>query len=384
MSPRDFILRQYVRSTLTASALGSVSVAMGLGCQLLNGDTTTGTHSLLVEIEDACPSVEEAKDLIVGDTKCTDPVLEITDVNEFIERTEHYDQDYPWDTASAVLSETHETCVYGVTMKTRPGEACIIGRPLTEAGHQITARLVKATNDRWSDRGSRPDVAGLNKSTRAILAKIWGRSALGEQASVGSFARFTTQLMAHGAPPELLRRSQQAGIDEVDHATATFAITSAYIGEQVGPGALPLEPVPTPSLADFVSATITEGCIGETLAVLHAVEQFKVTKDKTVRRVLAKIIQDEQNHAELAYDTVKWALSLGDPEVLKAAESAFASAYNLVPNGTADPILSEAEMVALAEHGFVARETLTLALRRGVDEVILPTAERLLSPYRSS
>ena len=384
MSDREFILREYVRGSLAAAALGSISVAMSLGCQHSAADTTTGNHSLLVEIDDECPSVEAAKDLLIGATKCTDPVLEITDVNEFIERTSHYEQDYPWDTASAILSETHEACVYDVTMKTRPGESCIIGRPLMEAGDQITAKLVKTTSQKWSDKEPRPDIAGLNKNTRAVLAKIWGRSALGEQASVGSFARFTTHLMAHGAPPELLRRAQQAGIDEVDHATATFAITGAYIGEDVGPGALPLKATPTPSLADLISATITEGCIGETLAVLHAVEQFKVAKDKTVRRVLAKIIQDEQNHAELAYDTVKWALSLGEPEVLKAAESAFASAHDLVPTGTPDPILSKAEMVALAEHGFVSRETLTAALRRGVDEVILPTAERLLSPYMAS
>jgi hypothetical protein len=253
-----------------------------------------------------------------------------------------------------------------------------------EQGQQVTARLVEADNDHWSDKASHPDIAGLNRSTRAVLATIWGRTALGEQASVASFARFTMHLMAHGAPPELLRRSQQAGLDEIDHATATFAVAGAYIGEPVEPSPLPLAPAQTPSLVEFVTATIIEGCIGETLAVLQAVEQFKVAKDKTIRRVLAKIIQDEQNHSELAYDTVEWALSLGGPEVIKAAEAAFARAHELVPDGTPDPTLSHEEMTGLSAHGFVGGERLRESLHRGVDEVITPTAERLLSPYRAS
>ncbi|MBT9554900.1 MAG: hypothetical protein IV100_02675, partial [Myxococcales bacterium] len=47
-------------------------------------------------------------------------------------------------------------------------------------------------------------------SQREVLVQRWLSVAALEHASVGSFARFTLQLLAVGAPPDLLLATQQA------------------------------------------------------------------------------------------------------------------------------------------------------------------------------
>ena len=60
-----------------------------------------------------------------------------------------------------------------------------------------------------------PDVTALSSEVRTKLAECWAQDALAEHASIASFARFTLQLMAVGAPPQLLADTQRAAADEV-------------------------------------------------------------------------------------------------------------------------------------------------------------------------
>ena len=46
---------------------------------------------------------------------------------------------------------------------------------------------------------------------------------------------FNLQLMALGAPPELLLDTQRVTIDEIEHTQLAYCMVSAYEGRPVGP-----------------------------------------------------------------------------------------------------------------------------------------------------
>jgi hypothetical protein len=86
-----------------------------------------------------------------------------------------------------------------------------------------------------------PNIDGLSSEQREILASSWLADALDEHASVASFACFSMQLLALGAPPDLLRATQRATIDEIAHAEMCFGLASAYADRRLGPGVLDAE-----------------------------------------------------------------------------------------------------------------------------------------------
>lgn len=158
---------------------------------------------------------------------------------------------------------------------------------------------------------------------RARLARAWSGDALLEHASVASLARFTLELLAVGAPPELVREAQRAGLDEIEHARLCFGLAARF-GEVRGPGRLELEDVTVrSSLARVTAAVVREGCVGETLASVVASEQRAVATDAAVRQVLERVADDEARHAELAWRFVAWAIAVGGGPVRAAVRSAF-------------------------------------------------------------
>jgi hypothetical protein len=206
-------------------------------------------------------------------------------------------------------------CCYGFCT----GACC--GRPLLVAGE---ARIAPATER--ADWLGHYDVnlSGLSAKERSALSDAWLRDARFEHASIASFARFILDLLAFGAPPELLERAQRAMGDEIAHARACFALASAYAGRALGPGRLELRGVePSASLAAAAAAAVREGCVNETIAALTAQEHAQRTRDPVVRSVLERIARDEADHAELAWRFVEWALHTGDAAVSYAVQSAF-------------------------------------------------------------
>jgi hypothetical protein len=153
-------------------------------------------------------------------------------------------------------------------------------------------------------------VTCLPWSVRTRLAQAWARIGLMEHASIAAFARFALHLLAVGAPPDLMRASQEAIGDETEHARLAFALSSAYGERNVGPGDLAIEG----SLDGFdvhqlVATLLREGCIGETVAAIEATEALDDAHDPAVRGVLAAIARDELRHAELAWRTLAWLLA---------------------------------------------------------------------------
>lgn len=218
----------------------------------------------------------------------------------------------------------------------------------------------------------------MNAALRARAAADWAQVAQLEHASVASFARFTLQLLAVGAPPQLVEASLRAGLDEVAHARATFRLASRYAGAPVGPGPLPLHgPVLGDlSLAALAAATVTEGCVNETIGALEAAEAAAGCEDAEVRDVLNRIAEEEARHGELAWAFVRWALGVGGDDVRRAVGAAFeiAEAALQVPAPAADP-----DAVELRRQGLLTERERHEIRLRGLREIVRPAAAAALS-----
>lgn len=188
---------------------------------------------------------------------------------------------------------------------------CVIGRPFLV--RQVARTAGVAGRSDWLDEPLRPNLVGLDAPVRERLASQWLHAARLEHASIAAFSRFLLELLAFGAPADLVARTIQAMDDERRHAELCFALASAYAGLPLGPGELDLEgALPAPSLEHSLLTAIREGCVGETVAALEAAELGERVADPTLRAVLARIAADEKRHAELAFQFVKWALLRGD------------------------------------------------------------------------
>ncbi len=217
----------------------------------------------------------------------------------------------------------------------------------------------------------------MTQATRAALAEAWLRDALLEHASVASFARFSLELMAVGAPRTCSRprtRPRATRCATRRSASAWRARTPARrsrrrrsrFGGRVEVAS---------DLPELAARAVREGCVGETLAALQASEQLSRATDAAVRSALATITEDEARHAELAWRFVAWALQTGGEPVRRAVSEAFEAALASPPPAATAP---EAGADALAAHGRPDGAALAASHRRAVAEVIAPAMAALL------
>ena len=147
----------------------------------------------------------------------------------------------------------------------------------------------------------------------------WCAMAAAEHAAIASFARTTLDLLALGAPPDLVADTQRAALDEIEHARTMYALA----GTTLGPG--PLAPFAqiAPTLESFAVATLRDACVGETLGVVVLRELAEARPD--LAPILLPIADDEERHAELAFRMLAWAVSAGGASVRDALQSALAA-----------------------------------------------------------
>ncbi len=231
--------------------------------------------------------------------------------------------------------------------------------------------------DDWSALGVATAPHGLDAKTAHLLAETWLKDALEEHASVAAFARFTMHLLSVGAPPELLLMAQRAGIDEIAHARACFALAARYGGKRRGPTPLRVHDAMSGSgLAQIAELAAEEGCVGETLGAVLAREQLAVVTDAGAKKVLRKIAADEVRHAELSWRFVRWAVRNGDRTVAASVRRGIARAIT----GTlaAEERRYDVDHEAWRAHGRLTCRASKEVARQAIEEVVMPCAERTI------
>ncbi len=245
------------------------------------------------------------------------------------------------------------------------------GRPFIVDDHAVTAP--PAARDDWR---APIVVAAAPAALRPALAAHWTRIALAEHASVASFARHLLELLAVGAPAELVQAAQQALADEVEHARVCFALAGAHAGAAVGPGPLTAAAPVAGDLESVVAAVLREACVGETLSALEAREAAERAEDPALRRLLARIADDEQRHAELGWRFVRWALARMDADARTRAHATLAAAVAAAA-AEADALASAPAAAELRPHGVVDPPLRAAVWREGLTGLVLPASAAL-------
>jgi hypothetical protein len=223
-----------------------------------------------------------------------------------------------------------------------------------------------------------PDVRAMPPALRAELARHWTATARMEHASIAAFARFALQLLALGAPPDLLLDAQRAMADETAHAQLAFTLASAFGGLDVGPGPLAIDAaLDETGLQDLIVTTFAEGCIGETAAAVEATEAAGRARDQTVRTALERIAADETRHAQLAWRTVVWAFRQADESVRDRARRCIAQAEAEAKDLARGAHARDDDH--LAAYGVLGEAHKRRLRRQVLTEIVLPSARTLLS-----
>jgi hypothetical protein len=260
-----------------------------------------------------------------------------------------------------------------------PMRPCGTGRPFLVGGAARVAGIGERAD--WAS-SLVPCLDALSADDRAALAAHYTDVALMEHASIAAFARFALELLALGAPPELLNDTHAAMADETVHARDAFALASAYAGRTMGPGALDVDrALSERERADVVRTAILEGCIGETVAAVEAAEALTYAEDPAVRAALERVVRDETRHAELAWRFVKWVIESNPSGLRDAALEALSTV--VASELAASPIPAAARQAppqaALLAHGALDIETRRELRRRVLADVIEPCAGALVA-----
>jgi hypothetical protein len=202
-----------------------------------------------------------------------------------------------------------------------------------------------------------------------VLAEHWQRAALMEHASVAAFARFGLELLALGAPSDLLLECARAMTDEAIHAELCFGLATRYGKRAVGPGPLSMESaLDDVTLESAVRNALLEGCIGETLAAAEAQAACEHASDPVVRVVLERIAADETRHAALAFRFVTWALGRGDASIAEVVRRTLSEHHD----ANADASTAAASDAALLEAGVLPEHHRADVRRYAYETIVRP------------
>ncbi|PRQ05586.1 hypothetical protein [Enhygromyxa salina] len=270
---------------------------------------------------------------------------------------------------------------------------CAVGRPFMVDG---VARLAAVERGRgWALAAQRipslipsltpslissliSSMVGLDAADRAALAQLWSRAGQAEHASVASFARFSLQLAALGAPARLLAASGQAASDELRHALICFELASAYAGAALQPGALDVRAsLPALDPVAIAVSVASEGCVAETVSaalLTHARDRCQVP---AVREQLTRMIAEERRHVVLAWEALAWMLDRGDARMRAAVANVFARPERHVGIGATSSLPHDPSRVAA--HGYLAANERRELASAALTELVRPCAAVLCS-----
>lgn len=224
--------------------------------------------------------------------------------------------------APAPVAQSGDGCYFTLGQCT-----AICGRQ-TSAGCFVTANNCEKTADGGNAIRSANAVVvacttclgGRRPEGMAALAEVssaenevgawFARLAHMEGASIAAFRTLRAELLAHGAPEELISAATQSAKDEVRHTRATARLARRFGGT---PELAVVRRGPVRSLEQMAIENAAEGCVRETFGALVAEWQAAHAEDRGVRSEMATIAADETRHAALAWAVARWAEAKLDP-----------------------------------------------------------------------
>jgi hypothetical protein len=248
------------------------------------------------------------------------------------------------------------------------------GRPFVVAGSAEVAEVVEQQG--WSELSLGLDV---DEATRPAVVAGWLRDARMEHASIASFARFVMDLVALGAPADLVHDAGVALLDEVEHARLCFSVAAHFGGKAFGPASFDAAAAASPArdFEQILRSVVMEGCVGETVAAYVASQRLASASDPVARAALTRIAEDETRHAELAFRFVAWARASRPETALAIVDAAFEAALGDSEVATEELDCGEIDPRVLAAAGLMGASDERRAIREALVGVVRPVADAL-------
>jgi hypothetical protein len=165
----------------------------------------------------------------------------------------------------------------------------------------------------------------LAPDVRAELARIWGERIPTEYRSITGFATFSFDLIAAGAPVDLVAVCHRVCIDELRHTELAVKMVDLYGGHRPP---LPREINSLPgdtsltAVAQACRSAILLSCLGETFACTELVMLRDRAIDPVVRGVLTVFLSDEIVHARVGWAYLAHAFKTADQATRKSVADA--------------------------------------------------------------
>jgi hypothetical protein len=203
-------------------------------------------------------------------------------------------------------------------------EGFIRGRQVRRRGRIVLAPV--HAGGAWAEMPSAAEVAAPDL---ARIAAQWRENGRNEHASVAAFARLTLDLMALGAPPELIAAANRDALDEIQHAELCFSLARRLDGQTMGPGPFPeasavamLPRQRSRALAKLAVDSLIDGALLEGMSARVIAKLSRRCEDQDIRRMMRQIAADEWRHAGHGWDALEWCVAVGGMPVRAALEGA--------------------------------------------------------------
>ena len=359
MTSTEQILHNFLTLSLGSLILGTSACAKH----------DDGTYCITVDEDSECPSPEEITEKYLPESPECESLryLEATELSST--------SDFPYDPWEGNIYDTGETdpdgdtCCYKTTYREKIySKPCAIGRPFVQRDQTILASLNSQVTSSWQRNPQK--IVHPDTLQRSIAGQFYLEVARYEHASIASFNRFALELIKFGAPAELLQQAQMAAMDEIRHAQSAFAIANELLSENFQPNQMPIEGSLSPNLVSFAAAVLEEAAIQETLAVLLAAEQARVSQEPMITQYLLEVVAEESRHSELAWATLRWCIEKGGDPIIA-----------LLKERTTRPIEVSTDnypLQAILALGLPDRESVQRIVQKGIQQVILPSLQSLL------
>ena len=213
-------------------------------------------------------------------------------------------------------------------------------------------------------------IARLAPADREALAEIWRQRAQSESAVGNVFAQVADELVASGAPAEVVALARRAEADEARHAAICEELAVAY-GHDTTP-----RPERRVRLRDYDQPTVRLRaalhaihvcCISETIATAFVEACLGACESQALREIHRDHLADEVQHARVGWAYV--ATLTAEERAAVASELPYLLELQLA---AWTKRIGDLPVAGVAGHGYPPRSELLDAVHGAIRELVLP------------